>query len=71
MTKFSTPLERVMDAQGRKQVWLAEQVGYQPRAVRAWMRGKRVPKRPVAEKVAELLGVPMREAWGDVYEVAS
>jgi len=63
MTKSSprytgTKIGDVLTEQGRRQDWLAAQVGVKPATVNRWIKGSRQIDRVNAERVAAALGVP-------------
>ncbi|MGB3329184.1 MAG: helix-turn-helix transcriptional regulator [Thermomicrobiales bacterium] len=53
-----TKIGDVLAEQGRRQDWLAAQVGVKPATVNRWIRGSRQLDRANAERVASALGVP-------------
>ena len=59
----TTKLRQVMEQQGRRHVWLAEQIGVSPSHVTRVMNGERVPGPDFRERAAELLGVTADELF--------
>lgn len=58
MTSFSgTKIKQVLTDQGRRQDWLATQVGVATSTVSRWISGELAIRKDHAEQVAELLGV--------------
>jgi plasmid maintenance system antidote protein VapI len=51
-------LARYLHDQGRKQRWLAEQVGVHESLVSEWINGRRTLSELRAKQVARVLGVP-------------
>ncbi len=54
----ATGLKAVLAAQGRRQDWLARQVGVSEQLISSALSGRRNLTREVAERVANVLGVP-------------
>lgn len=54
--RLNTPLRQALDADGRRQTWLAEQVGVDPRQVWAWVHGLVVPLPANRAAIALALG---------------
>ena len=55
-------LEEILDKQGRKKSWLAEQVGVEPNTISRIIKGAE-PKLTNAYKIAEVLGVSVYDIW--------
>ena len=55
-TEQTNWLVEAMDSQGRKGVWLADQLGVDPSRVSEWRAGLRIPERHVT-RIRELLGL--------------
>ncbi len=53
-----TKIKAILTAQGRRQDWLASQVGVATSTVSRWMSGELPIRKEHAEKVASALGVP-------------
>lgn len=51
-----TALKRILDEQGRRQDWLAAQLGTDNTVVWRWVHGLHVPVEATRERIAELLG---------------
>lgn len=54
----ATLLTRVLRDQGRKQRWLADQIGTHESLVSEWVNGHRTISERRARQVADVLGVP-------------
>lgn len=54
-----TKIKVVLDEQGRRQDWLADQVGVAPATVNRWIKGSRTVDVRNAQKIAAVLGVPL------------
>jgi len=54
-----TKIKVVLDEQGRRQDWLADQVGVAPATVNRWINGSRTVDVANARKIAAILGVPL------------
>lgn len=68
-----TPLQKELRRQGRKQKWLAEQLGIDPSYLSRLLRGW-VPRdtlKRYAPRIAELLGVPMEQLFPQLKEVGA
>jgi transcriptional regulator with XRE-family HTH domain len=50
-----TPLRRILDEEGRKQVWLAGRLGVDPEQVNRWVAGRHIPAEATRNRIAELL----------------
>jgi hypothetical protein len=57
------PIKKVLDAQGRRQDWLANQLSVSPATVNRWIRGNRTLDVRTGERVAAVLGVPFVLLW--------
>lgn len=55
----ATHLGDVLEAQGRKQRWLAERVGVSGAYISLVIAGERTVDRETGERIAELLDVPL------------
>lgn len=55
--RVDTPLRQEMRRQGRRNKWLAEQVGSDETQVSRWMSGLHEPVRETQERIATALGV--------------
>jgi len=53
-----TKIRETLHAQGRRQDWLAFQLGVSPATVNRWIKGGRSIDHTNAVKVAQILGVP-------------
>ncbi len=56
-------LKEILRKQGRKQKWLAEQLGVQPLAVITWCGNKKCPNTETLSKIAELLDIKRSELF--------
>ncbi len=56
-------IKTVLDQQGRRQDWLANQVGVSPATVNRWMKGTRTVDIERARRIAVILGVPFYLLW--------
>lgn len=61
--RLNTPLKRTLDEQGRRQTWLAEQVGVDARQVWGWVHGLHVPAEPTRQRIACALGRHPEDLW--------
>ena len=59
-----TNLKRIIDKKGVQQRWLAEQVGVTEVSMSRYISGKRIPKAPIAVRMADVLGVDVKELYG-------
>lgn len=59
-------LQKILDEQGRKYGWLAEQVGINRNTVTNLINGAE-PKLKVAYRIAKVLGVSIYDIWPDIY----
>jgi len=53
-----TKIRETLEAQGRRQDWLAAQIGVSPAAVNRWIKGSRSVDHANALKISQILGVP-------------
>lgn len=60
-----TPLRMALDHDGRRQDWLAVQVGAHPVEVSRWVRGVHRPMAHTRVAIAEALGRDVFELWPD------
>lgn len=61
--RLDTPLRRALREEGRRQDWLAEQLGAHPSHVSRWVQGLHVPMEATRERIAEILGREVDELW--------
>jgi len=59
-----TNLKRIIDEKGVRQRWLAEQVGVTEVSMSRYVSGERIPKAPLAIRMADVLGVDVKELYG-------
>jgi transcriptional regulator with XRE-family HTH domain len=59
-----TNLKRIIDEKGVQQRWLAEQVGVTEVSMSRYVNGERIPKAPMAIRMADVLGVDVKELYG-------
>jgi len=59
-----TNLKRIIDEKGVQQRWLAEQVGVTEVSMSRYVSGERIPKAPMAIRMADVLGVDVKELYG-------
>lgn len=59
-----TNLKRIIDEKGVQQRWLAEQVGVTEVSMSRYVSGDRIPKAPMAIRMADALGVDVKELYG-------
>ena len=59
-----TNLKRIIDEKGVQQRWLAEQVGVTEVSMSRYVSGERIPKAPLAIRMADVLGVDVKELYG-------
>jgi len=61
--RIDTPLRRILREEGRRQNWLALQVGATRQQVWAWVHGLHVPEQPTRDAIARALGRKVDELW--------
>lgn len=61
--KAATKFDAVMRAQGRKDAWLAKQVGKTRRTIQNWRKGSPPISKANAMAVAQILGVTVEEVF--------
>ena len=59
-----TNLKRIIDEKGVQQRWLAEEVGVTEVSMSRYVSGERIPKAPMAIRMADALGVDVKELYG-------
>ena len=66
-----TNLKRIIDEKGVQQRWLAEQAGVTEVSMSRYVNGERIPKAPMAIRMADVLGVDVKELyeWDDKHVV--
>lgn len=62
-TEQVTPLKRIMDEEGRRYSWLADELGVSRSRVREWLKGWHKPVQPRREEIARVLGRTVDELW--------
>lgn len=71
--RIETPLKRVLDQEGRRQTWLAEQISaalgkhVDSRQVFSWVHGIHVPEHATRDAIADALGQTPEALWPDEY----
>ena len=68
---MTTNFRRVVEQQGRRKVWLAEQIGVSPSHVTRVMNGERTAGPDFRRRAAELLEVPEHELFPEPTAEAS
>lgn len=63
--RLNTPLRQVLEVDGRRQTWLAERLGVDPRQVWGWVHGLHIPSLETRVRIAELVGREVHELWPD------
>lgn len=56
---IATKLHEVIERQGRRRTWMAQELGIHPSLITAYARRHRTCPRDRAERIAQLLGVPL------------
>jgi len=56
-------LAETLEAQGRRQSWLAEQIGVTPATIRNWIIGQTAPTVEQAQTISWLLDVPLDDIF--------
>lgn len=59
-----TNLKRIIDNKGVQQRWLAEQVGVTEVSMSRYVNGERIPKAPMAIRMADALSVDVKDLYG-------
>ena len=59
-----TNLQRIIDENGVQQRWLAEAVGVTEVSMSRYVSGERIPKAPIAIRMADALGVNVKDLYG-------
>lgn len=67
-TRNSTPLAKALDEDGRRQDWLARQLGVDRFQMSRWVRGVHVPVEPTRVEIARVLGRTVDELFPDEAE---
>ena len=62
-------IKEVMDLQGRRRSWLAEQVGVTGKTVSLWCSNTSQPHLETLYQIAEILGVKPSDLLGDGEEI--
>lgn len=60
-----TPLKRVLQSEGRRQTWLASQIGMDPPTLSRIVTGRLVPTDAERLAIAKALGREVEELWPD------
>ena len=58
-----TNLKRIIDEKGVQQRWLAEAVGVTEVSMSRYVSGERIPKAPIAIRMADALGVDVKDLY--------
>ena len=53
---MDTPLKQILESEGRKLTWLADQVGVQKSDVWRWVHGLHRPVEATQQRIADALG---------------
>lgn len=61
--RLNTPLKRALAEDGRRQTWLAERLGVDPRQVWGWVHGLHVPGNETQAAIATALGRTVDELF--------
>lgn len=61
--RLNTPLKRVLDQEGRRQTWLAERIGIDPRQVWGWVHGLHIPAPETQRLIAVALARTVEELF--------
>lgn len=61
--RLNTPLKQALDADGRRQTWLADRLGVDARQVWGWVHGLHVPGQATQNRIAEILGRDVADLW--------
>lgn len=65
-----TPLARLLREEGRRQDWLAAQIGARPEQVSRWVQGVHLPVEATREAIANALRLPVDEVFPPQPEAA-
>ena len=68
---MGTTFDRLMNEQGRKATWLAEQIGYSSALISRIRSGERAATPDFRRKAAAALGVPEDELFPEVAATAA
>jgi len=63
LSRYTTSLKRVMQEQGRKQKWLAEQLDINRDVLNRIVNGATLPNLRTAQKIAQILNVEINTLW--------
>lgn len=63
LARINTPLKQALDADGRRQTWLAEQLGVERRQVWGWVHGLHEPGDETKAAIALALHRSVEELW--------
>ncbi len=69
--KIDTPLKRILQEEGRRQTWLAAQIGVRPDQLNRWVHGLHEPIDATKQAIAEALGRPVDDLFPDLVEEAA
>lgn len=71
LARIDTPLKLVLDADGRRQSWLAERLDVDPRQVWGWVHGIHEPADETKARIASLLGRAVQELFHETESSAT
>lgn len=63
LARIDTPLKLVLEADGRRQNWLAERLDVDSRQVWGWVHGIHEPADATKQRIADLVGRPVAELF--------
>lgn len=66
--RIETPLQRILQAEGRTQAWLARTLEVDGRQVWVWVHGLHVPEPDTRGAIAQALGRTVQELWPEAVD---
>lgn len=69
--RLQTPLKLALEEDGRRQTWLADRLGVDPRQVWGWVHGIHIPSVATQEAIAELLSRDAEALWPETSDEAA
>jgi transcriptional regulator with XRE-family HTH domain len=66
VARYVSKIVEIIDSQGRKKSWVAEQIGVSVTSINNWDKGEAMIPYDKARKLAQVLGVTMEELYEEL-----
>lgn len=68
MSKLEPKISEIIESQGRKRKWVAEQIGVSAHSILNWEKGEAMIPYDKARSLAKVLGVKMEDLYEEIEE---